>query len=99
MLAQPTLAPLAPRFVEPVAGPVAQPTAAKPPQFNFAGFCMMCGQQGCRSIECTEAHLRTLWGVCTDCGGTGYDPDQLGHCRWCWGGVVEYVADESGAVA
>lgn len=60
----------------------------RPARHNYAGYCIMCGHQGCQSADCIADFARTTWAVCTQCNGAGVDPASSISCR-CWGGLVE----------
>src|SRR5947208_14020240 len=62
----------------------------RPPRLNFAGVCVWCGEPGCESPQCLEAHARSRWMVCDECGGLG-----LCGCDCdCVFGVVEAPAGD-----
>ncbi|MEW2386323.1 hypothetical protein AB0873_30215 [Micromonospora sp. NPDC047707] len=63
-----------------------------PPRCNFAGYCVMCGQQGCQSSACIADFARTAWAVCNQCNGAGADPASSIPCS-CWGGLTQIDTD------
>ncbi len=67
-------------------------TSARPPRHNFAGYCIMCGHQGCQSSECISDFTQTVWGVCDQCHGYGADPASSLPCS-CWGGLTQVEAE------
>ncbi|CAM4474313.1 hypothetical protein NONI108955_32470 [Nocardia ninae] len=74
----------------------------RPSRLNFAGWCMYCLVQECRSARCIEQYARSVWEVCGRCGGSEYvnghrDPENAFERCNCVGGVVE--AETSGRVA
>jgi hypothetical protein len=66
-----------------------QPTPPpRPSRLNFAGWCLWCGQRWCRASKCVERHARSVWGVCEDCDGLGFD-DLAGEPCCCAYGLTE----------
>lgn len=59
-----------------------------PPRCNFAGYCVMCGHQGCQSPPCIAEFAQTAWAVCDQCHGAGADPASSISCS-CWGGLTQ----------
>ncbi len=70
----------------------------RPPRWNFAGYCIMCGQRGCQGSECICDFEATAWAVCDRCDGRGADPASSVRCG-CYGGLVEVDTDDPTAVA
>ena len=64
---------------------------AKPPRLTFAGVCIYCGVQGCRSTRCVAVHARSRWGVCDECDGQALIEDEGGCCSpcCCYFGLME----------
>ncbi|MFU8876356.1 hypothetical protein [Micromonospora sp. SL4-19] len=62
--------------------------SVRPPRCNFAGYCIMCGNQGCQSSECISDYTQTAWAVCNQCHGYGADPVSSIPCS-CWGGLTQ----------
>jgi hypothetical protein len=65
-----------------------------PPRCNFAGYCIMCGHQGCRSPACIAEFAQTAWAVCDQCNGYGADPASSIPCP-CWGGLTQIDTADS----
>lgn len=74
---------------------VASATAAVtcPPRCNFAGYCQMCGIQGCQATECITSWSITSWTTCDMCNGYGVDQASSLPCG-CYGGLLQ--VDEDG---
>ncbi|MDG4794414.1 hypothetical protein [Micromonospora sp. WMMD1082] len=60
----------------------------RPPRCNFAGYCIMCGHQGCQAPACIAAFAQTAWAVCNGCNGYGADPASSIPCA-CFGGLTQ----------
>ncbi len=69
----------------------------RPPRWNFAGYCMICGQRGCQSPECISGYEATAWALCARCDGIGADPASSRPCA-CVGGLMEVDTDDPAAV-
>lgn len=68
--------------------PAPDTSTLRPPRCNFAGYCVMCGHQGCQSSECISDFTQTAWAVCNQCHGYGADPVSSIPCS-CWGGLTQ----------
>jgi hypothetical protein len=77
----------------PVAVP-ALPDLVAPPRYNFAGFCIMCEERGCRSTACAEFYAARTWQVCPSCGGSGRERVSGRDCG-CLFGVIEAAPDDA----
>lgn len=65
----------------------------RPPRWNFAGYCQMCGDRGCQAADCITAWSTSTWVTCPTCDGHGVDRASSLPCS-CYAGLVE--ADDEG---
>jgi len=83
----------------PAPTPVPAPASAlvvRPSRWNFAGYCIMCGERGCQSPQCITRFDGTVWTVCPSCNGTGCIANGYEPCT-CLGGMVEVANDWPGS--
>lgn len=74
-------------------------TSVRPPRLNLAGWCIWCGERDCSHAQCIRNHSLSLWGPCTECGGTQRIQGQMEFCGWCVVGLVQYDSEEAAAQA
>jgi hypothetical protein len=67
------------------------------PRFNFAGYCIYCGERGCTSNVCIGRYAGSWWAVCDQCDGRGGDGIST-ICESCLYGVNEVYPGHPGAV-